>query len=74
MCKTVGHGLGPLPLPARPRRILRLAAPMSASNLAGYAISMVAIAFVGRLGEEALSVGEHAGEGPGACGKAHACT
>lgn len=43
-----------------PGRILRLAAPMSASNLAGYAISMVAIAFVGRLGEDALSVGERA--------------
>lgn len=43
-----------------PRRILRLAAPMSASNLAGYAVSLVAIAFVGRLGEDALSVGERA--------------
>ncbi|KAL4427911.1 hypothetical protein ABPG75_002000 [Micractinium tetrahymenae] len=42
--------------PSEAARILRLAAPLSASNLAGYAISMVAIAFVGRLGEEALSV------------------
>ncbi|KAL4855257.1 Protein DETOXIFICATION 1 [Chlorella vulgaris] len=37
-------------------RILRLAAPLSVSNLAGYAISMVVIAATGHLGESALSV------------------
>ncbi|PSC70081.1 MATE efflux family [Micractinium conductrix] len=38
------------------RRILRLAAPLTISNVGGYAIGMVAMAAVGHLGQAALSV------------------
>ena len=46
----------PTPHPDPACSILRLAAPLTISNVGGYAIGMVAMAAVGHLGQAALSV------------------
>lgn len=38
------------------RRVLRLALPLSVTNLSGFALGLITVAFVGRLGEFELSV------------------
>ena len=39
-----------------PCRVLRLALPLSVTNLTGFALGLITISFVGRLGEHQLSV------------------